>query len=169
MVDLVGLACDLESVHDKALEHQVESHVSRPWLLRHMMGETNFPGLRLDPNDLRYEQLIFRAIGLYESHEVIVPHLLLKLTDAHDPRARAYAARVVGHWGNRILKPLDILERLVNDLDPRVRLEAIVACSYVRNPHAIEVATMALDHPRDKYIDFAERKAVTIVYPDSLI
>ena len=134
-------------------------------LLAEMHVETLMPALEtwienLDPNDPQYEQLLLRAIGLYESHEVVAPELLDKLVHASDPRGRAYAARVVGNWGERLAEPLALLEQLVNDPNGRVRLEAVVACSYIRRPRAIEIAAMAIDHPRDPHIDFALLHAV---------
>ena len=73
-------------------------------LLDELPTDTLLPALkawleRLDADDPQHEQLLLRAIGLYESHEVIAPQLLEKLANANDPRARAYAARVVGPLG----------------------------------------------------------------------
>ena len=110
---------------------------------------------QLDPAKLSYEQLLYRAIGVCESHEAVVPELLEKLMAAKDSRARAYAARVVGNWQDRLDDPLALLTRLVQDPNSRVRLEAVVACGYVRKAEAMEVAAMAVDQSMNHYLDFA--------------
>src|SRR5205085_1621905 len=46
------------------------------------------------------------------------------------------------------------------DEHPRVRLEAIVSCTFVPDPRAIEVAAMAADRPLDQWIDHAMLRAV---------
>ena len=119
----------------------------------------------LDPKDPQYEQLLYRAIGVLQSHEHVDPSLLAKLISATDPRARAYAARVIGLWQDRLRDPLALLATLVEDDNPRVRLEAVVACSYVPEAKAIEVAAGAVNLPRDPYLDYALLHAVHALGP----
>jgi len=115
---------------------------------------------KLDPNDPGYEHLLYRAIGVFEAHEAVRPELLQQLIAAKDPGARAYAARVVGHWQDRLQDPLEMLRTLVQDENPRVRVEAIVASTFIPSPHAMEVAAMAADRPIDQWIDHAMLRAV---------
>jgi putative heme-binding domain-containing protein len=111
----------------------------------------------LDPDR---EQLLLHALGIYEAHETVRPALLGRLLQARDFRVRAYATRVLGHWAGRLPDVLALLERQVADAHPRVRLEAIVASSYLTSPAAIVVALRALDLPRDRFIDYALAQAV---------
>lgn len=113
-----------------------------------------------DPASPQYEHDLYLATGIYESHEAVRPELLKKLATAKDYRARAYAARVIGHWADRLDKPLDLLRTLVQDENPRVRVEAIVASTFVNDSHAIEVAAMAADRPLDVWINHAMLRAV---------
>jgi len=119
----------------------------------------------LDEKDPGYEQLLYRAIGVLQSHEYVDEQLLAKLVAARDPRARAYAARVIGLWQDRLRDPLAALTTLVLDENERVRLEAVVACSYVPEARAMEVAALAVDAPRNKYIDYALIHAVHALGP----
>ena len=119
----------------------------------------------LKPSDPQYENLLVQAIGIYESHETIRLPLLQLLLNAQDFRARAYGTRVVGHWATRLPDPLAMLRNAIKDPQPRVRLEAIVACSYVASPNAIEIATQALDLPLDRFINYALAQAADALKP----
>ncbi len=112
---------------------------------------------KLDEKAADYEKLLLEVIGVYEAHQVVREPLLLKLLAAKDFRVRAYGARVVAAWWDRLeVSPLALLTAAVNDKHPRVRLEAVVACSYVLKPEAVEVAVQTLSVlPKDKFIDYA--------------
>jgi glucose/arabinose dehydrogenase len=92
----------------------------------------------LDPRQPDYEHDLFEALGVYETHEVVEPHLLRRLLEARDYRARAYAAGVIGHWQDRLDGALELLARRVVDEHPRVRLAAVVSCAYFERPEAVE-------------------------------
>jgi len=47
-----------------------------------------------------------------------------------------------------------LLKVQANDEHPRVRLEAVRACSFFASPQAAEVALEALNHPMDKYLQY---------------
>ncbi len=111
------------------------------------------------------ERLLVEALGVCETHEAVEPKLLARLAQAADPRARAYAARVAGRWQDRLADPLGLLSRLVADAHPRVRLEAVVAASYVASPRAVEVAAAAVDRPMDRFLTYALTQAVHALKP----
>ena len=77
---------------------------------------------------------------MFESHEVVNRPLLERLLASKDYRARAYATRVVGRWHDRLKNPLALLRRSATDEHSRVRLEAIVAASDVREAESIAIA-----------------------------
>ena len=106
------------------------------------------------------DQALMEALGVYQSHEVVAPELLRRLCHAKTPGARAYAASVTGNWADRLPEALTLLRLLVRDPHPRVRLQAVVACSYVRTAEAMEVAAIAADFPTDKFLDYALRQTV---------
>jgi hypothetical protein len=49
---------------------------------------------------------------------------------------------------------LDQLELMVNDEHPRVRLEAVRACSFVPSSRALDTALLVLIQPMDKYLQY---------------
>ena len=109
----------------------------------------------LDEADENLERCLFEALALFESHEVINPALLKRLHNAREYRARAYAARVVGRWSDRLDAPLELLEKSMADENARVRLEAIVACSEIASADSMVVAVKALNRPMDHFANYA--------------
>ena len=120
---------------------------------------------KLTPATPGYEHLLLEVIGVYESHEVTRPALLAKLLAAKDPRVRAYGARVAGMWAEKLPDAAKLLTERAKDENPRVRLEAVVAASYLGKPVAAEVMTKALDLPTDKFIDYALRQSARATQP----
>ena len=115
---------------------------------------------KLDKRDPNLEHHLYEAIGVFESHEVVDEKLLLRLLNAKDARARAYATRVVGRWHDRLKNPLALLNKSVEDASPRVRLEAIVACSEIPKAQAMVVAAKASSRTRDRFINAALSQSV---------
>ncbi len=108
---------------------------------------------------------LMEALGVYQSHEVVAPGLLARTCRATEPGARAYAASVVGAWATRLADPLALLRPLAADQNPRVRLQSVVACTYVPKPEAMEVAASAADSPTDKFLTYALNQAVFALKP----
>ena len=119
----------------------------------------------LDALDPRDERWACEILGVYQGHEAVRPAFLEKLLRARDPRARARAVRAVGRWADRLADPLALLRERAVDEHPRVRLEAIVAATYVNSPRAVEAAMLALDRPRDATIEYALRQAAHALRP----
>jgi HEAT repeat protein len=76
---------------------------------------------------------------------------VLKSPDYH---ARTAATRVLCYWQDRIPTALDMLKTLVIDDSPRVRLEAVRACSFFKDPKALEVALDSLNKDQDVYLKY---------------
>ncbi|MBT3636706.1 MAG: c-type cytochrome [Opitutae bacterium] len=114
----------------------------------------------LKPDDPELEHKLFEAIGVFESHEVVNRPLLERLLKAKNYLARAYATRVTGRWQDRLKNPLVLLKQSAADEHPRVRLEAVVAVSDIRQAEAMTVAAQAAAGPTDRFINFAFTQAV---------
>ena len=67
----------------------------------------------------------------------------------HRADARAAATRVLCYWRDRVKDPLALLKVQAADEHPRVRLEAIRACSFFQTSAAAEVALGALEKEAD--------------------
>jgi putative membrane-bound dehydrogenase-like protein len=113
----------------------------------------------LDLNE-RKDPFLLELVGVYQAHETVRPELLDRLLQAKDFRVRAYGARVLGDWAPRLENgALDRLEQMVNDTHPRVRLEAVIAASYLREAPSIEVVTTALEYELDPFLRYALRQS----------
>ena len=82
-----------------------------------------------------------------------------------DARVRSYGVRALSGWADRLEVSEDWLKKMAEDPHPRVRLEAVVACSYLRRPASIAVALKVLDHSRDRFIDYALRQTARSLQP----
>lgn len=111
------------------------------------------------------EHQLMEVCGIYEAHESVNEPLLDRLLTAKDARVRAYGARVAGAWSDRLPDALVKLSGAAHDEHPRVRLEAVVATARIPKPEAVEVATQVLDHPMDKFLEYALRQAVRALQP----
>ncbi len=103
----------------------------------------------LDPKDKDYEHHLTEALWVHQWHNVVDEELLKRLLRSPDHNARAAATRVLCYWRDRVNDPLALLEVQVKDEHPRVRLEAVRACSFFPTAKAAEVALAVLDKEAD--------------------
>jgi hypothetical protein len=104
-----------------------------------------------DPN---YEHSMMEALWLHQNHNVVDEPLLKRMLRSPDFHARAAATRVLCYWRDRVPDALALLKIQANDEHPRVRLEAVRACSFFVTPQAAEIALEALNHPMDRYLKY---------------
>ena len=102
-----------------------------------------------------YHRARLEALWMYVGLDVVEPELLDWLLRCSDHRVRSAATRVVGHWIDRLPNTMALLERQVSDPHPQVRLEAVRVLGKVQDPHAAEVAMLALDKDVDEWLDYA--------------
>jgi putative heme-binding domain-containing protein len=105
------------------------------------------------------------ALGVCQSHEIVSRDAVARLSRSPEAGARAYAAYVVALWADRLDSPLALLQPLMKDDHPRVRLQALVACAHVRTTNAIQIALAAGDLPTDRFLDYALRQVVFSLKP----
>ncbi|HVW01741.1 MAG TPA: HEAT repeat domain-containing protein, partial [Planctomycetaceae bacterium] len=141
----------------KAPEEWTRNHAKRV-LKSH--GAAVVPDLQkwlasLDPKDSQYEHNRLEALWTLQSLDVVDADLLTAVLHSPDYHARAAATRIVQHWGTRLADPLVLLAERVNDEHPRVRLEAVRTLAHFPSARSVEIAMQALDHPVDRYLDYA--------------
>ena len=114
-------------------------------------------------NDLRKLQ----ALSLYEAHETPRPELLKALLRSSDARIRAYTTRTLSTWARdgRLPDALTLLEAQIADEDALVRLEAIVATSYIADARSAVIAARALDKEFNGYQLHALTKTLHVLNP----
>ena len=111
------------------------------------------------------EHLLLEVAGVFQAHQTSRPALLKRLLSANDARVRAYGTRVIAQWQKDLPDTISLLSKAVQDSHPRVRLEAVVAASYIETLESVGVALHALEFPRDKFVDYALKQTVRSLKP----
>ncbi len=114
----------------------------------------------LDPNDPRYEHHVLEALWVSWGLNQIDEALLRQLLQADDFRARAAAVRVLRYAGHQIADQADLLMQAVQDEHGRVRLEALVAASWLDPEVGLPIVEAAADHPLDPWMANAHETAL---------
>ncbi|MGB7327606.1 MAG: HEAT repeat domain-containing protein, partial [Rubripirellula sp.] len=105
-----------------------------------------------------------QGVWLQQALGRVLPTDLKAILSSKDPNVRAAAIRIVNDLADPETdqsQPLDMVSSLriltdaVNDNHPRVRLEAVRAFGNLGTAAAAAGALQAIDHPRDRFIDFA--------------
>jgi putative heme-binding domain-containing protein len=120
---------------------------------------------KLDPEDAAYEKNLYEAIGAYATIEVPAPALLGKLLEAKEPGGRAFAARLVGRWHDRLEDPLALLAKRVDDDNAQVRMEAVAAAAAIPAPESITVVARAVDRSMDDSMEYVFSQAIQHLKP----
>ena len=103
----------------------------------------------LDKTDKDYQHHMTEVLWVHQWHNVVDEALLKQMLRSPNYNARAAATRVLCYWRDRVKEPLALLKVQATDEHPRVRLEAIRACSFFKTSAAAEVALEALDKEAD--------------------
>lgn len=114
----------------------------------------------LDKSDARYEHHVLEALwttwGLNQPDDTLLRQMLA----AKDYRARAAAVRVLRYNTHRVADHVALLEKAAADDHGRVRLEAIVAASWLPNIEAAKkIVAIASAKPLDQWSQNAAKTA----------
>ncbi|MFO0908062.1 MAG: PVC-type heme-binding CxxCH protein [Isosphaeraceae bacterium] len=119
----------------------------------------------LDKADSQYEHQRVEALWIHQYHNVVNTDLLKQVLKAPDYHARAAATRVLCYWRDRVPEALDLLKTLAADPYPSVRLEAIRAASFFREPEALEVVLISAEQPSDEYLEYSRAETMKALQP----
>jgi glucose/arabinose dehydrogenase/mono/diheme cytochrome c family protein len=97
----------------------------------------------LDTADPRYEHHLVEALWVTWGLNAVDGDLLRRLLRAEDFHARAAAARVLRYAGHQMLDQVELLKTAAQDEQGRVRLEAIVAASWLDKGDGLAVLDVA--------------------------
>ena len=115
-----------------------------------------------------FEHALLEALWVCQHHNVydgIGHQLLIRLIESPNYNARAAAVRVLSFWRYDVPQVHQLLKNAVEDEHPRVRLEAVRACSYLDDGQAAEIALSSLKSESDYYIDYALRHTIRALEP----
>lgn len=139
----------------KLPEYQSRSRTRRE--LRGRNPEEVLPALktwvnRLDQNDPQYEHHLLEALWVSWGLNQVDQELLRELLHAEDYRVRAAAVRVVRYTGHQVKDQAELLMDAVRDDHGRVRLEGIVAASWLEKEKGQAILEEAAKMPLDEWM-----------------
>ncbi|MEX2344565.1 MAG: PVC-type heme-binding CxxCH protein [Balneolaceae bacterium] len=106
----------------------------------------------LDENDERYEHHLLEALWVSWGLNRVDESMLRQALAADDYRVRAAAARVLRYTGHQVDDQAGLLVQAAGDDHGRVRLEAIVAASWLSREDGISILNEAVNHPLDDWM-----------------
>lgn len=124
------------------VERQCDPQMLKDWIRRLSTADPDFERHRLEG------LWLLTALNDYDGE------LLKTVLQSSNPQARAAAVRMLAHWKKQV-ENLDLLNTLINDPHPQVRLEAIHALREMGGAKAVEIAIKVLNRPMDENLDFA--------------
>jgi mono/diheme cytochrome c family protein/glucose/arabinose dehydrogenase len=114
----------------------------------------------LDKNDTQYEHNVLEALWVSWGLNKVDQKLLRQLLKAKDYHARAAAVEVLRFTGHQVLDQSALLMQAARDENSRVRLDAIVAASWIGSEKGLPIEAEAKKMPLDDWMIHAQQTAV---------
>ncbi len=118
-----------------------------------------------DSKNSEAEHLLLEALWVHQYIDEVNADLLKRVLSSSEYRARAAATRVLVYWRDRIPDSLGLLRKLAADPEARVRLEAVRGASFYTEPEAMEILFIAMDQPKDRFVDFVIMESMRTLDP----
>jgi putative heme-binding domain-containing protein len=115
---------------------------------------------KLKPADPRFRHHQLEAVWAYRWIHAVETDLLRELLTCDDHHARAAATQQLRYWHPHMSDAADLLRRSANDPNGIVRMEAVIAASYLGSKEAFEAALDVLKHPREGHLAYAVTSAL---------
>ncbi|WP_162415564.1 PVC-type heme-binding CxxCH protein [Cyclobacterium roseum] len=106
----------------------------------------------LDANDSRYEHHLLEALWVSWGLNQVDQDLMKTLFASDDHRVRAAVARILRYTGHQVPDQVEMLKKAAADPHGRVRLEAIVAASWLDKEDGLAILEVANEHPKDDWM-----------------
>ena len=118
-----------------------------------LLGNLKLPEFRARyATRTRYEHHLLEGLWVSWGLNAVDQDLLKKLMDSEDHRVRAAVARILRYTGHQIPDQVDLLKKAAADPHGRVRLEAIVAASWLNKEDGLAILEVANEHPKDDWM-----------------
>jgi mono/diheme cytochrome c family protein/glucose/arabinose dehydrogenase len=114
---------------------------------------------RLDKNDPKFEHHLLEALWVSWGINKVDEPLLRQLMVAKDYHVRAAAVRVLRYTGHQVADQAELLMQAARDEHGRVRLEAIVASSWLNKETGLQILDEAAKLPLDEWMQPAHETA----------
>lgn len=108
----------------------------------------------IDSENPDHEFHLLEALWVSQALNDVNDELLSELLNAENHNVRAAAVRTLYYWSDIIDNSLVLLTNAVQDDQPRVRLEAVIALRSQQSAEAALAALSVLDRSMDEFLDF---------------
>jgi putative membrane-bound dehydrogenase-like protein len=115
---------------------------------------------RLDRTNVHYEHYLLEALWVTWGLNQVDATLLGKLLKSEDHRVRAAAVRVLRYTGHQLNNQTELLLAAANDAHGRVRLESLIAASWLGKDAGLKILAEVYKHPLDKWMKPAYDRAL---------
>lgn len=115
---------------------------------------------QLDQTDSKYEHHLLEALWVSWGLNMVEADLLEQLLNAKDFRARAAAVRVLRYAGYQIENQVNLLMDAAQDEHGRVRLEALVAASWLDKENGLKIIEAVSKQELDLWMQAAHKTAI---------
>ena len=149
---------------DNGVRYRAKIELSRHNSTQIKAAYENWRGA-LDPRAPEYEHYLLEALWVHQHHHLVNEPLLRQLLASEDHHVRAAAADVLRAWRESIADATALIEPLVHDSHPRVRLAGVLICSDIDNAEAAELALETAKLPQDKFLSYALSDALQTLAP----
>ena len=122
----------------------------------------------LDKNDPQYEHHVLEALWVSWGLNKVDQKLLRQMLKAKDYHARAAAVEVLRFVSHQVPDQAALLMQAVQDENSRVRLDAIVASSWIGKEKGLPILVEAKKKPTDDWMIYAHETAVAHLKGESV-
>lgn len=114
---------------------------------------------QLDPKSPQFRHHQIEAIWTYRTIGHVNPALLKDVLHCDNHHARAAATQQLRHWAGDLPDAIAQLRARAHDDNALVRLEAVIAASYIGTREALEAIVGVIDRPAGAHLNYALRTA----------
>jgi plastocyanin len=114
----------------------------------------------LDRQAPRFRHHQLEALWTYRTMGALNLALLKELMACEEPRARAAATQQLRHWHAQIPEAHQLLRARANDDSGLVRMEAVIAASYIGTRESLDAILGVLDRPAGTHLKYAIRTSL---------
>ncbi|MFD2098940.1 PVC-type heme-binding CxxCH protein [Flagellimonas iocasae] len=122
----------------------------------------------LDAADENYEHHLLEALWVSWGANKISVDLVERLLGAKDYRVRAAAVHVLGYAGHQIKNQKELLLKMAEDSNSRVRMEVLVAASWMTQDDGLEILQKVGNQPMDEWLNVPYERAIAHLKGENL-
>lgn len=109
----------------------------------------------LDPRDERFRHHQLEAVWTYRNVDRVNVELLRELLTCENHHARAAATKQLRYWHPHLPKAIELLRRSANDKNSIVRMQAVIAASYIGSQEALDAILDVFKYPAKGHLAYA--------------